>query len=76
MNKDDSGTTMVESAPHYRIGVSCSHPSWMIQLLEYAIPATSATATDRHKNPDLHRGDPQLPGYYPRKRLNYNMFNP
>ena len=55
MNKDDSGTTMVESAPHYRIGVSCSHPSWMIQLLEYAIPATSATATDCHKNPDLHR---------------------
>ena len=40
-----------------RIGVSCSHPSWSdpTQLLEYAIPATSAVASDRHKNPDLHR---------------------
>ena len=54
--------TVVESGPHYRIGVSCSHPSWMIQLLEYAIPATSATATDRHKTPGFaQRGDPRLP---------------
>ena len=59
-----------------RIGVSCSHPSWSdpTQLLEYAIPTTSATAPDRHKNPDLHRVDPRLPGYYPRKRVNYNIF--